>query len=517
MQPTSNTTVISRPELRWVLLATAIVVGLTLLPYIFATVAAPPGLVFGGVLINPQDGNSYLAKMYQGYEGAWLYRLAYSPENEPGWLVYSLYLILGHLARVTGLPIVWVYHAGRVAAGVLLLVGVYRFAAVLTPDVQARRWAWTIAAFGSGLGVLTQLSGRAIVGYLPIDFYFPQSNIFYSLLTNPHFPLTTAFEIWLVLWLIEPPFTQWPESLNLIAIAGLGLGIISMAPYLISVMGLVAGVGLIGVRPFNSKILVRLGVLGAAMGSLALFNLWQLTHNLTMTTWLDQIGTVSPPLPDTLLGFGVWLSLALSGAWVIRKANQQASRPFIAVLLAWIVFGVAGMYSPVVLSGRLLGGIFAPIAILAGLGLHWLLNLVSGIRQKLIFLAIVGLGFNTNALILAATFTAPRQALDTMYLTVDEMAAFQWLAPRVTMNDVVLADPRLGNFVPAWTGSRVVYGHNLETANAAVKWTEVTNYYRSSPDLDLLSRYKVKYVIGGQKPAGWKIVYQNETLTIYGR
>ncbi|MEN6408498.1 MAG: hypothetical protein ABFD44_02140, partial [Anaerolineaceae bacterium] len=36
------------------------------LPYVVAAVSAAPGMPFGGFLLNPLDGNSYLAKMREG-------------------------------------------------------------------------------------------------------------------------------------------------------------------------------------------------------------------------------------------------------------------------------------------------------------------------------------------------------------------------------------------------------------------------------------------------------------------
>jgi hypothetical protein len=44
---------------------------------------------------------------------------------------------------------------------------------------------------------------------------------------------------------------------------------------------------------------------------------------------------------------------------------------------------------------------------------------------------------------------------------------------------------------------------------------EVDNYYSQDPNMKLLQKYKVAYVIGGKEPPGWKIAYQNATVTVY--
>ncbi len=39
------------------------------------------GYRFGGFLLNPIDGNTYLAKMYQGWQGSWRFSLPFTVEQ----------------------------------------------------------------------------------------------------------------------------------------------------------------------------------------------------------------------------------------------------------------------------------------------------------------------------------------------------------------------------------------------------------------------------------------------------
>ncbi|MCX8025139.1 MAG: hypothetical protein N3A60_08045, partial [Thermanaerothrix sp.] len=55
-----------------------LVLGLAGLPYILAALITPRERVFVGFLFNPIDGYSYLAKMYEGFQGEWLFRLPYT-------------------------------------------------------------------------------------------------------------------------------------------------------------------------------------------------------------------------------------------------------------------------------------------------------------------------------------------------------------------------------------------------------------------------------------------------------
>ena len=67
-------------ERRWVWLWSALIVGLTCLPFLVAWQVAPTGTQYTGLLINHYDGESYYAKMQQGARGDWLFHLAFTPE-----------------------------------------------------------------------------------------------------------------------------------------------------------------------------------------------------------------------------------------------------------------------------------------------------------------------------------------------------------------------------------------------------------------------------------------------------
>ena len=144
----------NRREWRWVALVTLVLVIASSLPYFIAWVVAPEGAHFTGLIFNPQDGNSYIAKMRQGFVGSWSFRLPYTSEPHAGALVYLFYLLLGHVARWMGLPLIVVYHVARAAGGAVMLLALYGLASRLSDDVGERRAMFLLAALGSGLGWL---------------------------------------------------------------------------------------------------------------------------------------------------------------------------------------------------------------------------------------------------------------------------------------------------------------------------------------------------------------------------
>jgi hypothetical protein len=185
---------------RWALAWAGVILAVSCLPYLIAWVATPPGYQFGGILVNPFDGNSYLAKMRQGWAGMWQFHLSYTPEPHDGvYIIYLFYLVSGHVARLTGLPLVFIYHLVRVLAGLALLVSVYAFLVRLTRDRFERRLGFLLVGTSAGLGWL----GLA-VGAFAIDLWVPEAFAFFSLLTNPHFPLAMALMLLILMHVVWP-------------------------------------------------------------------------------------------------------------------------------------------------------------------------------------------------------------------------------------------------------------------------------------------------------------------------
>ncbi|MFN3308322.1 MAG: hypothetical protein ACK44E_03855 [Anaerolineales bacterium] len=63
-------------------------------PYLYAASQSDQTFIFGGFLFNPLDGNTYLSKMRQGWEGNWLFMLTYSPEKNQAAFLFVFYFLL---------------------------------------------------------------------------------------------------------------------------------------------------------------------------------------------------------------------------------------------------------------------------------------------------------------------------------------------------------------------------------------------------------------------------------------
>src|SRR5207253_9833865 len=93
---------------------------ITPLPYMYSYLVQPHGQLFMGFFYLGDDANTYLAKMQQGWEGAWASQNRYTTESSPAAYLFMFWLALGHIAALTNLPLIAVFHLARVAAAFAL-------------------------------------------------------------------------------------------------------------------------------------------------------------------------------------------------------------------------------------------------------------------------------------------------------------------------------------------------------------------------------------------------------------
>lgn len=513
---------IRRKEWRWALTWACVVVAVTCLPYLYAWLAAPEGLVFGGLLTNPLDGNSYLAKMRQGFEGQWRFHLPFTPEPHDGAYIYLHYLALGHLARVLGLSLPLVYHLARVFTGILLLLMVYWFIAHFVSEnaLAQRRTAFLLVAFSSGLGWLA-----AILHLFTADLWVPEAITFYAILSNPHFPLSMT--LMLVIIGLTTGEGYWREQKQRRrAFAGLVLASFLLAvvqPFVAvpvyAALGGYAALLAVRDRRLPLDLIGRIAVGGIASSPPILYGLVVFSANPAFAAWSAQNLTPSPPLWDVALSYGLVMLLALPGAVMAVRRRAAADLLF----LAWVGATLALMYVPLALQRRMITGLHFPLCFLAARGLRWLVNRWPA-RQKLLSGAIIGLSAFTNLFLLLGALVAVQSGDPRLFLYRDEVPALAWLRHHAPAGAVVLAAPQTGLLVPAWAGQRVIYGHPFETIRADERESLVKAFFASPERAEILASFDADYVFFGPRERAlgdwierveWPVVYHNDTVTIF--
>jgi hypothetical protein len=510
-------------EWRWVVIVTLALVIASSLPYLIAWATTPEGAHFTGLLFNPQDGNSYIAKMRQGMEGSWLFRLPYTPEPQDGAPVYLFYLFLGHVARWTGLPLILVYHLTRVIGGAAMLVTLYVLAARASDDLHERRAMFLLAALGSGLGWLV-----VFFGYQSADLWVPEAFPVYALLANAHFPLAMGLMAGIADCGLQIAGGKWQVARGKWQEwrCGLGLAVAAVALGAVQPFGLVAAFGGLGVM-LVARIVREWAIPWRAVGWVAVAGAVALPYPLYMlqamgadpalAAWNAQNVTGSPPLWDWALSYGLVLVLAVFGAIFAVRRGSDAD----GLLVGWVAVTLVGMYLPLPLQRRLSLGLGVPLGLLAGVG--WWRGVRPRIRARWRGLA-RGLVIALCALTPVFLIVGHLATASDFYLSDGEWAALAWLREEGQPDGVVLCSPRMGLFVPAWAGQPVVYGHPFETVDAEARKAQVEAFFSGEMSAEerqmFLEGNRVGYVlvdseIGELETGDWRLAFELDGVSVY--
>jgi len=464
--------------------------------------------VFSGFNFLMDDAFSYLAKMRQGAEGAWLFHIAYTPEPHPGTLFFPFHLLLGKVAALLPGPenslttrMVWAYHGARVAFGLGLLLTVYRFLAEFTARVLVRRLAWLMVTCGGGLGWLLVALGQADwLGSMPLDFILPEGFTFLVLYAFPHIALARTLLLWGILFLVRAwganPKAQSPKP-KWAALAGLvwlAMGLI--VPFYVAVAWAVTGAAWLVLALRERRLPQREGLTAAAAALIpalvVAYSAWVFTSEPVYATWAAQNRILSPHPLHYLAAYGVPLALA---TFAMRDVWRDEGLAWLA--LAWVGVVPLLVYLPFNLQRRLVEGAQVPLSLLAAAGAVRVWE--SGRRWLVV--ALLAMMIPTSPVFLAGSSVWMLARPPLVFRDVGEIAALDWLAGRVRPDDVVLAAYETGNYLPARVGARVFLGHGLETVDAAEKEALVTRFFDATTDdiwrQRLLARYGVDVVFWG--------------------
>ncbi|MBK8985588.1 MAG: hypothetical protein IPM39_05840 [Chloroflexi bacterium] len=519
---------VSHKEWGLALLVGLLLVGLTAVPYLLATTTAQPGTVFTGTLMNPEDSQTYFAKMLQGYDGRWLYTIVFTAEpHEPAFLG-GFYLFLGHLARWMGLTLTAVWHLARAVSVLLLALAVYGFVAYFVADRRVRLTAFLTAVFGAGLGWLLFLLNQPYwLDTFPVDFKMPEAHLFFTSLTFPHIILSTALllaSFWALLQALAHQDRRrgWLFAI-LASLINLSLSILH--PLLVYLIVLTGSLYWLFLTIRARRILWREGFLLVVAlvlpGLLNLYYGYSLLTNEVLRGWdAQRETTVSPPWPHWLMAYGPLLLFGGIHVYHQWRAGEKMSARWL-FLWTWVLAAALLVYAPLSSQRRFVQGVHVPLSILAAAGfveviLPWLWQTRPfrailthdryselGLTRFFIALFLLGISLSNLYVYASVSVSAVIQQPDLLFRPVDEVTAVQWLREHGRRTAVVLADYQSGNYVAAHAGNQVVLGHWAETIDYEGKTAVVAQFYNAdTPDSwrrELLQNEAIGYVWHGPR------------------
>ena len=487
-------------------------------PYLYAWAVTPSGHVYSGLLYNIDDSAVYLSWMRQAEQGNFFIRNQFTTEPQRGVLFNLFFLLLGNIARITPLSLVAVHHLARVACGALLLWAVLALLRTAIADERARRIAFALVCFASGLGWVVN---PAVPEQGPIDLWQPEAITFLSLYYAPLFTASLALMAVFFVSLLKAERTGRLRDIWPAAVSGALLGNIHSYDviHLFSVAFVWRIARDIAARRVDFGGWARLIVAGLAALPTTAYQYWALRVEPVFFERAFVSNTLSPPVWQILLGYGLVLALAVIGAVAYRPAAALfRDAPALRLVQVWAVVGIAIAYVPVSFQRKLLMGEHLPLCLLAGVALAALTARLSGDFPKIAVGAAFALLVPSNILFVSrdldrladnASSTTHRP-----YLTRDERAALEWLRTNTPSDAPVLVSPdptahrrfpnfalrpHLAAYVPALSGNVSYNGHWSETVRYGQKLNNTLVFFAAETDdafrQALLAESGIRYVL----------------------
>lgn len=443
---------------------------LTSIPYLVGQFSSPAGGIFSGVIADPLDYYSHLAKMQQGLRGEWLYSILFTSEPHPPILLQTFYVMLGHLARWTGLSLPLVYHIARIFFAVLMVIALYAFARRSLSE-QAAWWAVLLACFTGGFGFLVYL----IPGYTisPIELWLIDAYILFSAFVFPHF--SAAISLLAILMLAVDQWTSEDnrQALIVLTIGGLLMGFLQ--PFHVAVVGLILLI--MTVLRFKIDRVIGLICFGLPAGVAVGYQLAALNSHPVWRAFSDQNVTLSPSPVYFVLG---WLPLLVPAIFGAIEAYKRRDQRLILVIL-WPLLIFPLLYLPINTPRRFSLAMQLPLAVLA---VDWFVRVaIPALRKQFwrrwrtaAFTYVIISCLSTIILMLTWVIDATRPNVQ---FTADRLAGFAWIKANTPTNAVFLSDGTLEDnaAIVGMTGRRVVVGHWAETANFTQKESDWKRFY----------------------------------------
>ncbi len=466
----------------------------TAIPYLYAYAVQPSGHVFMGFFYLGDDANTYLAKMRQGWEGSWAWQNRYTTESSPAAYLFIFWIVLGHIAALTNLPLIVVFHLARIAAALALMGAGWLFISQFIQDPAARRFALFFLPIGLGLGYVIQALGHPVIfgnQTDTLDWRMPELSAFYSVLALPHFAWSGVFAalgVALTLKAIER------GSLGLGLLAGLAwLGQASIHPQMPILMGGATALALL-LRPARPRGWIAGALAFAIPAPYILYSYLAFIGNPEVQRWTFHSKNALPPETVSLIfALAPQLLLALVGLpGVLRRRSRED-----LFLVAWLVLLAAILYLPNPagdLRRRFLDGLYLPLVVLGARGMYeTILPRLHSLRAKRLipfsYVAFASIGSAFLVLAPLAVAAEPQYTVSTAWYD-----GLNWLGSQPAGR--VLCMPGVGLYVPAYTADTVYVGHYDETFDYVDKTQIALSVLTGKSDIEqFISDNQIRYVV----------------------
>ena len=519
---------VSVAERKWILGLAGLILALTTIPYLLGYYFQSESYRYSGFIFGVEDGNSYIAKMLSGANGAWLFRTPYTSYPQTGAIAFLPYILLG---KLTAPPeqhvqlVIW-FHLYRWVAGLLCALAIYDFAAIFLTNPNHRRLCVLLALCGGGLGFLI-VFGLRFAGEqgLPLEFYSPETFGFLSILGLPHLAAGRAFLLWGIAGYatMDEKRFDWRRGMK---IGGLWTLVGLMQPLFV-ILGWVVLISALGLEIAYSFIIhrskkfgfteqwkykIKTIILAIIISSpIPIYSGMAYLFDPFIGAWMGQNMVLSPPPVDYLMAFILVLPFSIAG--LIHLVKTQSKPAWI--LVGWVMIFPFLVYAPHNLQRRFPEGIWVVLSILAVSALT-----IPGVKFWKRFKPVLYTTFISSFVLFAGLLMEVSKPGTPLYRPAGEIAVFEHFAENAS-GRVVLARYDISNALPAWAYVRTVIGHGVESVRLKEiqPWVENLLGGTLSPIefIDLVNELDVDYVLVAPGDSGDRLGIYTSLQPVYNQ
>ncbi len=507
----------------------------TSLPYVQGARLANDNVAYLGVNSRaPADTNVYVSMIEDIRQGGLAVTNLFTPEHGQAVLFHPLWIEMGLLSRLLHISPLVVFHSERVIFGILFVFILY---AILRSPFQAfydRIGALLVILFSAGFGIIYfipymtgSLDPEDYVAKLPLDIWVSESNTF---LTLYHSALFILSQILIVVILVAYYRGVQKNKLFLVGESFLLALLTWIHPYdVVSIVAITVVIEFFAFtkKSFRQQLQRHLLFLLPTVFVVAYYYVFVLQEP-SIAGWGAQNITEMPPFRNVLLGYGLLLPFASVGAIVAWTRNRTEDRLWVLWALSTALL-VSFAFLP--FARRLTNGWHLPLAILGFMGWQTLWQWTKDSRRQSLTVVITWVTVLVMLLsLLSIVFGDMRQNRERsspFFVSRDVIVASDWIKKNTTKEDVLYAQPFLGNVLPAYAGRRVYIGHGHQTIDWEDRLDFVINtlYHLSPQDqiaffretgIDYVMTTPQENVWGPNLPGqGLLEVYRRGTVTVW--
>lgn len=475
------------------LLVSFLAIFLSKFPALYLYFNTPEGYWFLGHAswFDAWDVNSYIAHINYGQNNGILLENEYTSLPHKAVLIFPFYTLLGFINRFLELNTVFLFQISSVIASIILIFIYYKYVKYFLKKRITQIFAFAFILLGGGFGFYFFEKNIASA-----DFNYAGFSSVYAF-ERGHDAISTFFYLTSIFFSIK--FLTDKKKIDLVIALTAGFFNLVFHPPFIAIY-IIYGV-ILSIWIFIKKREIHFFIYPLCL--LIFFSIYYflVLSDLLINPGFSGITTQSlfPASPDAVLyGLGliailIFLSLiTLTKSFVINALKIL----FIVQLLL--------LFSPIGSHLYYLKGLYA-IGIILG---FWALELNNLEKFKTILFLILILSSISRFYIFNSLLNA---STSNPFYFLEKKEANVLLSMRnFQKNTNVLSLYFIGNYIPAFTRSRVFFGHKLNTPNGSEKETQTSNFYLNNnrdSQIKFLEEERIDYIYYGNQERRLRLEY----------